>query len=244
MLREQINKISKKQKAEILARAQDWMRNNIIDQHIKNTKKLSSLDELTINPFLWAYLANFYCGNSSAESKAVVAILPRILGTSIATTFGTAMQSFITTVMDESYGSGIKGIDIEYIDCVDGRKKYCQVKSGPQALNRDDVKTISDHFKDLKNLARTNHLPLQTNDMVFGLLYGEKGEENSFVKELANDYTVFMGQEFWFRMTGDKNFYRDLINSMSEVAEEVDSRAIIEDTISKLADDIKKREIK
>ncbi len=235
-------KISKKQKTDILLRAQEWMRKDIIEQHIKNTKKLSSLDEFKINPFLWAYLANFYCGNSNAESRAIVAILPRMLGTSITTTFGTAMQKFITTVMDQSYGSGVRGIDIEYIDCIDGRRKYCQVKSGPQALNRDDVKTISDHFKDLKNLARTNHMPVQTDDMVFGLLYGEKGEENAFIKELEKEYVVLVGEQFWYRITGDKNFYSDLINAMFEVAEEVDSRKIIEDTIKSLTTDIKKRE--
>ena len=121
------------------------------------------------------------------------------------------MQSFIANVMSESFGSGVKGIDIEYIDCLDGRKKYCQLKSGPQALNRDDVKTVSDHFKDLRNLARTNHLNLQTNDMVFGLIYGEESEINPFVRELSEDYVVLVGKQFWYRLTGDEGFYKDLI---------------------------------
>ena len=227
-------------KKAILERAKQWMLEFIVKPHMRNTQKLASLDEIKINPFLWPYLANFYCGDSSYHSLATVAVLPRVLGTSITTTFGTQMQSFISTVLDSAFGSTVQGIDIEFIDAVDGRRKYCQLKSGPQALNRDDVETIGNHFKAIKNLARTNHLPLQTGDLVFGLLYGEEKERNAFVKELAQDYVVYMGEEFWYRLTGDKDFYYDLANSMAEVAETVDAQNLIGDTIDKLAADIEK----
>ena len=229
------------EKAKILDKAKKWMKENIVDPHKKNTKKLASLDEIKINPFLWPYLANFYCGNSTFHSLATVAVLPRVLGTSITTTFGTQMQSFISSVLDGSFGSAIPGIDIEFIDAVDSRKKYCQIKSGPQALNKDDVETINNHFRNLKNLAKTNRLPLQTNDMVFGLLYGEEKEMNSFVIKLAQDYEVFIGEEFWYRLTGDKGFYYDLAMAMAEVAETVDSQALVSDTINKLARDIENK---
>jgi hypothetical protein len=214
----------------------------IVKPHIKNTEKLTSLDEIKINPFLWPYLANYYCGNGSYHSLATVAVLPRVLGTSITTTFGTQMQSFISTVFEGSFGSTVVGIDIEFIDAVDGRRKYCQLKSGPQALNNDDVETISNHFKSIKNLAKTNNIKdLQTNDLVFGLLYGEENELNSFVKKLAQDYEVYIGETFWYRLTGDKDFYYDLAKAMAEVAESVNSQALVNDTISKLAADIEKK---
>ena len=68
--------MDKAKKDEILAKAKRWMQEKIVEPHIKNTEKLSSLDEIKINPFLWPYLANFYCGNSSVKSLATVAILP------------------------------------------------------------------------------------------------------------------------------------------------------------------------
>jgi len=228
-------------KEEILDKAKLWMREHIVVPHIKNTQKLSSLDEIKINPFLWPYLANYYCGDSSYRSLATVAVLPRVLGTSITTSFGTQMQTFISTVLDSSLGSAIPGIDIEFIDSIDGRKKYCQLKSGPQALNKDDIETISHHFRNLMNLARTNHLPMQANDMVFGLLYGEEKELNSFVLKLAEDFEVYIGEEFWYRLTGDKDFYHDLAMAMAEVAETVDSKSLVNDTIDKLAEDIAKK---
>ena len=214
------------------------MKENIVVPHIKNTKKLSSLDEIKLNPFLWSYLANYYLGDSSYKSLATVAILPRVLGTSITTTFGTQMQSFISTIFDSSFGSAVSGIDIEYIDAIDGRRKYCQVKSGPQALNKDDIATIKNHFRAVRNLARINNLPIQQNDLVFAMMYGEPHERNNFVKMLAEDYEVYIGEEFWYRLTGDKNFYYDLAKAMAEVAETVDSKELVRDTIEKLAKDI------
>jgi len=230
--------VDNKKKKEILDKAKTWMEKNIVAPHIKNTKKLSTLNEIKINPFLWPYLANYYLGNSDYKSLATVAILPRVLGTSITTSFGTKMQSFISDVLDSSFGSTTSGIDIEYIDAVDGRRKYCQVKSGPQALNKDDITTIKNHFKAVVNLARTNNLDVRHNDLVFAMLYGEPNEINSFVKILAEDYEVYIGEEFWYRLTGDENFYYDLSKAMAEVAETVDSKELVKETIEKLAKDI------
>ena len=96
-------------KKEILDKAKIWMEKNIVKPHIQNTKKLSTLNKININPFLWSYLANYYLGDSSYKSLATVAILPRILGTSITTSFGTKMQSFISDVLDSSFGSTTSG---------------------------------------------------------------------------------------------------------------------------------------
>lgn len=217
------------------------MRQNILPRHVKNTKKLSTLEEIKLNPFLWPYLANFYMGNSNYDSLATVAILPRILGTSITTTFGNQMQKLIVTILDNASGSAVSGIDIEYIDAIDGRKKYCQLKSGPQALNKDDITTIKNHFRTVQNLARTNNLPIQQNDLVFAMVYGEPDECNSFVKKLAEEYEVYIGKEFWHRLTGYEDFYFDLSKAMTEDAETVDSRELIKETIDKLARDIESK---
>jgi hypothetical protein len=187
-------------KQEILAKAQSWMKEEIVPAHIKNTKKLSTLDEIKVNPFLWHYLSNYYLGNSNYKSLASVLVLPRVLGTSITTSFGQKMQSFISTVLESTVGSAVSGIDIEFMDAFDGRKKYCQVKSGPQALNRPDITTIKDHFRAVINLARTNNLPIQHNDLVFAMIYGEPEECNAFVRELAKDYEVCIGKDFWHRL--------------------------------------------
>lgn len=230
--------IDKKEKTQILEKAKKWWREELAIAHKNNTLKLASLEEFNINPFLWSYLAYFLEGNDKPESLAKVLIYPRALGTSITTSFGTGFQNFISKVFDGVFGSTTPGIDLEFIDKTDGRKKYCQIKAGPNVVNRDDVTTIKNHFKSAIMLARTNHLPVQIDDYLFCLLYGEVWQKNSFIKEIEEEYTVIIGQEFWYRFTGDKNFYSDLIESIGEVANEFDMKKTVKEVIKKLSKEI------
>jgi hypothetical protein len=66
-------------------------------------------------------------------------------------------------------------------------------------------------------------------------LYGEPEEMNANIKKVGESYPVYAGKEFWYRFTGDENFYEDLAIAMAEVADEVDVREIIDETIDKLA---------
>ena len=224
------------EKQDILSKFKIWFKEGLIKSHKANTLKLTKLEKFNINPFLLHYLSNFLEGNSDPKSLAKVLIYPRVLGTSVTTSFGTQMQTFLTKVLD-AYGSTTQGIDIEFIS-TDGKRKYCQLKSGPNALNRDDVKTIKGHFDGVRRLARTNNKDVGINDMVFCILYGEPHEKNAFVKELEKDYPVLIGKEFWQTFTGDEGFYQDLIEAVAEIAKEVDMKSLVDGVIEKLANQI------
>jgi hypothetical protein len=232
--------MNKKEKEGILIRFKEWFQDSLIENHRKNTEKLTDINEFNINPFLLYYLANYLEGNSTPASLAKALVYPRVLGTSITTSFGTQMQTFITKVLG-AYGSTTQGIDIEFIDQIDKRKKYCQLKSGPNAINQDDIKTIKDHFQGVKNLAKTNNLHIDLSDLIFCLTYGEESEKNSFIKKLEKDYAVYMGKEFWQRFTGDKYFYRDLILTAGEISKEVNMKSIVDGVIEDLSKNIEKR---
>ena len=231
--------MTEQEKNQILADAKSFFRREIVPNHIKNTKKLSNLSEFNVNPFLMKYLARFAFGKSDSISVAKAMLYPRVLGTSITTSFGTQMQYFCKDVL-HSYASTTSGIDIEFIDAVDGRKKYCQVKAGPNTINKDDVTTIKDHFKAIHNLARTNGLSLQIDDCIVGVLYGSNSSLSSSYKKIDKDYPVIVGKNFWYHLTGDKSFYEDLISTFAEVADEMDSSALLQETINKLASAIDK----
>jgi hypothetical protein len=232
--------MNQKEKNKILKSFKEWFKDSLIESHRKNTEKLKDINEFNINPFLLYYLANYLEGNSNPKSLAKALVYPRALGTSITTSFGTQMQTFITKVLG-AYGSTTTGIDIEFIDQIDKRKKYCQLKSGPNAINKDDIKTIIDHFQAVKNLARTNNLKINLSDLVFCLTYGEESEKNSFVRALEKEYIVYMGKDFWHRFTGDQNFYRDLIQSAGEIAKEINMKDIVDNVIKDLSKDIENR---
>lgn len=230
-----------KEKQEILARAKTFFATHIAGAHAKNTEKCARLKAFKINPFTVHYLAAFAFGDESAESLAKALVYPRVLGTSISTTFGMRSQTFCHEVLS-GYASVVSGIDIEFDDTLDGRRKYCQVKAGPQTINKDDVATIDTHFTAIKNLARQNHLstlnPLT--DCIVGVLYGTHDDISANYKAIEKNYPVIVGADFWLRLTGDSNFYYDLIAAFAECADNYKQTDLLDKTIEALAEDIKK----
>lgn len=227
-------------KNELLNRAADFFRNTIILSHLKNLAKLKSLKEFSYNPFLLTYLAKFISGDASSYNIAKALIYPRIMGTSINTSFGSNLQKFCSVVLP-GFGSAVSGIDLEFLDYVDGRRKYCQIKAGPQTINKDDTDTIDRHFSAIKNLAKTNNLPLGINDLVVGVLYGTPDELSTFYKKIDEKYPVFVGQDFWYRITGYEDFYIELITTFSQVAEETNAQQAIEEIIQTLAIEVEEK---
>ena len=225
-----------KNKAEILEKSKDWFKNSIMAQHQVNARKLTSISEFNVNPFLASYLAHFLTGNAKPESIAKALIYPRVLGTSINTMFGTGIQKFTTEVLS-SFASTTSGIDIEFDDALDGAHKYCQLKAGPNTINKDDVETISNHFKSVKNLARTNSKKIGIDDLIVGVIYGSEEELSGHYKSLTKNYDipVFVGKVFWHHLTGEENFYYELIKAIGSVVSESDFKDELNEIIKQLA---------
>lgn len=226
--------LSDLEKDKILNSFKLWFKETLACNHIKNTTKLVNPKEFNINPFLVGYLAKYLNTDCSPRSIAKALIYPRVLGSSITTSFGTNLQKSITEILS-AFGSTTSGIDIEYVDQLDNRKKYCQLKAGPNTINKDDVETIDRHFKAIKNLGRTNSLNLQQNDLVIGILYGDEDEISTHYKNLRDNYEVFAGKELWKRITGDECFYNDLQKAIAEIASELSAQKELNETIDLLA---------
>ncbi len=224
------------QKSNILSKAKDFFSNKIIRNHLAKIREMGDPKQFTPNPFLQRYLAKVAFGSDSPTNMARAMIYPRALGTSINTIFGTHMQTFCTSVL-EGFASTTSGIDIEFVDQIDGRRKYCQIKSGPNTINKDDITTIRDHFRDIRNLARTNRLEGFNPDIdcVVGVLYGTSDDLSGMYRQIAEKNPVFCGQEFWLRLTGDENFYQELIDCMSECVDKIENNNAINEAINDLA---------
>ncbi len=235
--------MEKVQKQAIIRSGKEYFRSVIIPNHLRNLKKLS-LSSFNFNPFLINYLAAFLCGNTEPESLARALVYPRILGTSLNTSFGQNIQVFISQLQEVVGGaSGIDGIDIEFVDALDGRRKYCQCKAGPQTINKDDIATILGHFKYLMNKSRLDRMGLQFDDLVVGVLYGERVNLSANYKAIDAHYPVLCGTEFWERLTADKNFYYQLAKAFGEVVEEdgIDGSALILAKVNEIAQEIRKK---
>lgn len=170
---------------ELIDQIVEFFRVNIFEKHIasslSNNRKLKSYN---INPIVVKYLSKVLENNYSPEGVAKALYYPRVLGTSINTTFGTQIQNmFVDLGIGE--GSMIKGMDIEFVDRIDNRKKWCQLKSGPNTINSEDVKPLIRKFTDTINLARTNRalVNVRNTDFIVGVLYGEETELSMHYKK-------------------------------------------------------------
>lgn len=235
--------MTEEQKLSIIESGKQYFREIIIPNHVKGLEKLK-LKDFKINPFLVNYLAAFLCGNTEPKSLAKALVYPRILGTSISTSFGQNIQIFISSLAQiAGNASGIDGIDIEFIDALDGRKKYCQCKAGPQTINKDDVATILGHFTHLQNKARLDRLDINITDMIVGVLYGEPNDLSANYKNIDKTCPVYCGAEFWEHLTGDNQFYHRLAKAFGEVVEEdrIDGSHLILNKIEEIAKEIEEK---
>lgn len=233
--------MNERQKQAIILSGKEYFRKTIIPNHIGKLEKLT-LKDFDVNPFLINYIASFLCGDTEPESLAKALLYPRILGQSITTSFGQNIQIFISQLKEiVGHASGIEGVDIEFDDALDGRHKYCQCKAGPQTINSSDVGTIMGHFKKLIGKARLDKLPIQIDDMIVGIFYGDKMSAN--YRAINETYPVYIGREFWEHLTGDKNFYNRLAKAFGEVVEEdgIDGSALIQKKVEQIAGEIRQK---
>ena len=197
---------------------------NHINASIKTHSKLKSYN---INPIVVKYLSKVLEGKYSAEGVAKALYYPRVLGTSINTSFGTNIQKMFIK-LNLADGSAIKGIDIEYLDKIDERKKWCQLKSGPNTINSEDVNPLIKKFTNTIKLARTNDALIgsSNNDFIVGVLYGEESQLSMNYKKIDEIHPVVIGREFWYRITGFPNFYDKLVTSLHEMINTIDTKEI------------------
>lgn len=222
----------------IVSEFEEWMTNDFFPTREEALEDWAKASKHKINPYLVAYRAQAMAGEVTAESIAESLITVSWLGTSTNTSFGTRLQTQFTKMLKDVYGSAVPGIDIEFTDCVDQRKKYAQIKLGPETINADDVTTIDDKFKAIKRLATTNALPLQLSDLVVGVIYGSQSQLNGNYRQLqAKNYQVYVANEFWVRLTGVANLEEQLVEATIRAAKKTNSHTALKKAIQDLAKD-------
>lgn len=188
-----------------------YFENKIFFNHKKNVIKThSKLKSYKINPIVVKYLSKILEDDFTPIGIAKALYYPRVLGTSINTSFGTRIQNMFVE-LGLAQGSLIKGMDIEFKDKIDGRKKWCQLKSGPNTINSEDVNPILKKFSTVANIARTNFIDLNNSDLILGILYGDENQLSQHYRKIDNTYPVIIGKEFWHRITGYEEFYNNLV---------------------------------
>ena len=217
----------------------EYFEKRIFEKHIDSSLKVhSSLKSYNINPIVVKYLSKVLDDKYSAEGVARALYYPRVLGTSINTSFGTQIQKMFVELGIAS-GSLIPGMDIEFVDKIDKRKKWCQLKSGPNTINSEDVKPLIKKFTDTIRLAKTNNSHLSNSDFIVGVLYGDPSELSMHYKVIDKIHPVLVGKDFWHRVTGFSHFYDRLVIALHESISNLDTKDFFKKGCNNLAEEIR-----
>ncbi len=73
--------------------------------------------------------------------------------------------------------------------------------------------------------------------MIVGVIYGEELELSTHYKRITNQYhfPVIVGKDFWHRLTGDENFYKDLAEAIDDAVKDSDYSTELDTVIKSLA---------
>lgn len=233
--------MNNKTEEELLQEVVEFFKKYIFENHISASLNYhSKLKNYKINPIVVKYLSKVLVDNYTAEGVAKALYYPRVLGTSINTSFGTNIQKMFVK-LNLAEGSAIKGIDIEFLDKVDNRKKWCQLKSGPNTINSEDVNPLIKKFTNTIRLARTNDALIGStnNDFIVGVLYGESEDLSMHYKKIDEIHPVLIGKDFWHRITGFPNFYEKLVSSLHEMINNLETGDFIAKGFDELTGEIK-----
>ena len=174
-----------------------------LDDRILATKNFAKIDQYKINEFTLIFqtlaLRNKLDVNSIAETLVTIGWA----GQSLSTSFGDQLQKKFMIKIPGVNASVVKGIDIEYIDFFDKKRKYVQLKTGPLTINAGDVKPILDEFTSAKRLARQNGLIVPDTDFIMGVIYGKRKQINAhYLKIEQAGYDVMVGNDLFEHITG------------------------------------------
>jgi hypothetical protein len=222
----------------LVAEIEKWFSEVLIENHKQNIKKLNKASAFKINRYLASYVSQALTGDITAEGIARGLVQGRAMVTSLNTSFGDRMQIFIIDQIKEVVGSAIASIDIEFTDCIDGQKKYAQVKAGVSTINKDDVAPIVAKFKGIRAKARRDGVRINEDQTVICVLYGEKKSLSAHYKNLMDEgVDVYVGDDFWERLTGEKGMENRLFKACLNAAARANVKPVMDKAIAELAKD-------
>ena len=82
---------------------------------------------------------------------------------------------------------------------------------------------------------------LAADDFVLGILYGTTMSAN--YRNIQKQYPVYTGQEFWYHLTGDQEFYKKLCEVFSNAALQANTDGILKRTLNDLMKEVQSSDL-
>lgn len=195
----------------------DYVEANIPQFHQNRLKNLLDLKLEDIlkrkNPYL------FRAKNINTAGEFVRNILDAFLSSSEEGLFGAFLEGLAVFVCSQTLGgrkSIARGVDLEFE--TEEMKYIISIKSGPHWGNSDQVKKMTDNFRDAKKTLRTNAPASMKVTAVNGCCYGQDNQPDK------GDYLKLCGQSFWTLISGNESLYTDIIEPLGHRAKEKNER--------------------
>lgn len=186
----------------------EYVEENIVKFHNNRIKKLEELKFNTIlkrkNPYL------FRAKNMNTASEIVKSILDAHLSSGEETIFGNWLEGLAIYISSDLLKNGIKsssnGVDLEIVN--DKYHYLVSIKSGPNWGNSSQLKKLETDFINAKRSIKTSGYNKEV-ICINGCCYGKK--QDLSIKSNILEYYKYCGQVFWEFITGEENFYLDII---------------------------------
>ena len=181
----------------------DFVNTNIALFHNARLERLKSLNLKDLlkkkNPCL------FKAKNVLKASELVNGILDAFISSSEEKMFGDFLESLAIFVCEKAYKgfkSSSSGIDLEFE--LDNVRYLVSVKSGPNWGNSSQISALRTSFLKAKKILNQSR-QIKNIQPVLGICYGKTKTTNNGL------YLKITGQNFWYFITGSRDFYIDII---------------------------------
>lgn len=202
-----------------------------------------SLSSFKVNPLVLTALSSGVFGEQTPLNMAKALLYPRVFGTSISTTFGDRMQTMCVKFLG-AQASATPGMDIEFDDQTETQRVIMQLKAGPNTINSGDVTPIVQEMNTAYRLLQQNRVQ-EMPTFAIGITYGDISEISGHYRNVTNQTVgaqvsipIYIGQNFWHRLTGNSNFYLEMISLFIELFEEKNYSDLLNADLNNLADEI------
>ena len=189
-----------------------FINDHISEFHDNRLNALKKIDISTIikrkNPYL------FKAKNVKTCEEFVKSLTDAYLSSQEETIFGEFLEKLAIYVCHETMGgykSGIVGIDLEIN--IDAIRYIITIKSGPNWGNSSQIRKMKENFTSAKKILRTQNAGMQV-IAINGCCYGKDDAPDK------GEYFKYCGQRFWAFISGDENFYLDIIEPLGYCAKE------------------------
>jgi hypothetical protein len=221
----------------------EYFKDEFAGKILAKLKEGHDLSSFNFNPLVSIALSSGVYGNPTPMNMAKALLYPRVFGTSINTTFGDKMQKMCVRYLGAA-ASGTTGIDIEYEDKLDGQNVVMQLKAGPNTINYDDVEPIVSKMGTAYRTLRQNradNMPI----FAIGITYGVMADISAHYRRIAAssvggqlNIPIYIGQDFWHRLTGNPTFYSEMISLFVDIFEKEDYSDLLQEDLDRLASEI------